>query len=581
MTTHIQFHRSNIAGATPDVSYMFVGEPAVNLYDKKLWVKGISGDLITFIDGTTGERVAGSNTEIQFKDANGFSASGKLVFDGHGLSADGATFGGVVTIDGATFGGDVVVRGGISADSTATFGGDVTVDSNFLYINGALAHNGDSNTKLVFGTDNTSIQSGGTKFLEGNANGVLHAPVGISGGGATFGGDVVVRGGISADAGATFGGPIIIHNAEDAVLTLYADSDDSGENDNPHINFKQDAGQNTFQIGMAGNAGSYFTDSRANTPYINSFWGMQVGTNTDLAIDIDRYGLVHLTGGLSADAGATFGGDVWHHGNIYLPEDGAIQIGNDVEKIVFNGAGSGSSSIDLSVSMVDFGNGSGCRLRSATDTNTEIRFVDDHHGSGQDSLQLIQGGFVGVQVNPIDVNVAGATFHGGGATFSNTVLISGDLTHAGDTDTKLSFGTNSLTLTAGGTACVAVTGTKTNFADTEVERPRLKDYSETVNAIGTITDDTTIDIEAGNVATVTVGGDCEFDFENFPGNGIAGTLTLIITNGGAHTTTWNSAVKWPGDNAPALSSSGVDIVSFMNIDAGTNIYGFVGGINFS
>ena len=49
MTTHIQFHRSNIAGATPDVSYMFVGEPAVNLYDKKLWVKGISGDLITFI----------------------------------------------------------------------------------------------------------------------------------------------------------------------------------------------------------------------------------------------------------------------------------------------------------------------------------------------------------------------------------------------------------------------------------------------------------------------------------------------------------------------------------------------------
>ena len=45
MPTHIQFHRSNIHGATPDVKYLLEGEPAVNLYDKKLWVKGVSGDL--------------------------------------------------------------------------------------------------------------------------------------------------------------------------------------------------------------------------------------------------------------------------------------------------------------------------------------------------------------------------------------------------------------------------------------------------------------------------------------------------------------------------------------------------------
>ena len=80
---------------------------------------------------------------------------------------------------------------------------------------------------------------------------------------------------------------------------------------------------------------------------------------------------------------------------------------------------------------------------------------------------------------------------------------------------------------------------------------------------------------------MTVGGNCEFDFDSWPASGSAGTVTLIITNGGAHTTTWHSSVKWPGDNAPALTASGVDILSFMTIDAGTTIYGFVGGINFS
>ena len=105
--------------------------------------------------------------------------------------------------------------------------------------------------------------------------------------------------------------------------------------------------------------------------------------------------------------------------------------------------------------------------------------------------------------------------------------------------------------------------------------------AEIVNAIGSVNSNTAVDFENGNVQTVTVAGNCEFSFSNPPATGAAGTVTLIVVNGGAHTTTWHSSVKWPGDNAPSLTSSGVDIVSFMTIDAGTTIYGFVGGINFS
>jgi hypothetical protein len=127
----------------------------------------------------------------------------------------------------------------------------------------------------------------------------------------------------------------------------------------------------------------------------------------------------------------------------------------------------------------------------------------------------------------------------------------------------------------------ATFGGAVNLVDNELSRPKLKDYAETVNAIGTITDDFQVNIEDGNVQTVTIGGDCEVEFDGWPATGIAGTVTLIITNGSAHTLTWIEDVEWPGGNAPALTSSGVDIVSFMTIDAGTTIYGFVGGINFS
>jgi len=39
MVTHIQFHRSDDAGVTPDVETMFTGEPAVNLADKKFGLR--------------------------------------------------------------------------------------------------------------------------------------------------------------------------------------------------------------------------------------------------------------------------------------------------------------------------------------------------------------------------------------------------------------------------------------------------------------------------------------------------------------------------------------------------------------
>ena len=163
----------------------------------------------------------------------------------------------------------------------------------------------------------------------------------------------------------------------------------------------------------------------------------------------------------------------------------------------------------------------------------------------------------------------------------NEVKFENLLGHYGDADTYLKFDADQFTIHCGGADQIVATTNKVAMGDIELERPKLKDYSETVNAIGSVNSNTAVNFEDGNVQTVTIGGNCEFSFSNPPSSGIAGTVTLIITNGGAHTTTWHSSVKWPGDVAPTLTTSGVDIVSFMTIDAGTTTYGFVGGINFS
>jgi hypothetical protein len=121
-----------------------------------------------------------------------------------------------------------------------------------------------------------------------------------------------------------------------------------------------------------------------------------------------------------------------------------------------------------------------------------------------------------------------------------------------------------------------------NFADQEAIRPKLKDYGETVNVIGSIGGGTQdIDLELGNVVTGTVDtGETTFTFSNPSASGTACSFTLILTNGGSQTVNWPASVDWPGGAAPSLTASGVDVISFYTTDGGTTWYG-VSALNFS
>jgi len=113
-----------------------------------------------------------------------------------------------------------------------------------------------------------------------------------------------------------------------------------------------------------------------------------------------------------------------------------------------------------------------------------------------------------------------------------------------------------------------------------ISNPVVKDYGETVNVIGATGGGTQdIDLEDGNVVTATVTASANtFTFSNPSTSGVSCSFTLILTNGGSQTVNWPGAVDWAGGAAPTLTTSGVDVLAFTTVDAGTTWYGFAAGL---
>lgn len=175
------------------------------------------------------------------------------------------------------------------------------------------------------------------------------------------------------------------------------------------------------------------------------------------------------------------------------------------------------------------------------------------------------------------------------AVGSNTYVLTADSTAAtglawaapttGDI-TAVVAGTNISGGATSGSATVNLSiDAEVAFADQVASRPEMKDYAETVNAIGATGGGTQdFDIALGNVQTATVDTSANtFTFSNPSATGKSCSFTLILTNGASQTVAWPASVDWAGGTAPTLTAAGVDILTFMTIDAGTIWYGFLAG----
>jgi len=135
------------------------------------------------------------------------------------------------------------------------------------------------------------------------------------------------------------------------------------------------------------------------------------------------------------------------------------------------------------------------------------------------------------------------------------------------------------TVEASKTVTAAASTATVNFADKILQRPEIKDYSETKVALSAAAS-VTIDLTTGNVFTLTPDQNTTFVFSNPSPTGKSCAFTLVWTQDGSdRTIAWPASVDWAGGSAPSVTSGSakIDIYAFFTMDAGTIWYGFQPG----
>lgn len=128
--------------------------------------------------------------------------------------------------------------------------------------------------------------------------------------------------------------------------------------------------------------------------------------------------------------------------------------------------------------------------------------------------------------------------------------------------------------TAGGTMSGEL-----NMADQFLTRPKIKDYSEVAVVTASVSGNTSINVENGNVIQHTLSDAVAYTVSNPSASGTACSFTLIIIQpAAAKAVTWFSNIKWPGGTLPDIATNnGIFIFTFVTLDAGTTWYGFLSG----
>ena len=226
-------------------------------------------------------------------------------------------------------------------------------------------------------------------------------------------------------------------------------------------------------------------------------------------------------------------------------------------------------------------------LDGCTATTTELNYLDiTTLGQSEQSKVLTAdaNGDVTIEDGAFDFDVAS---HDG----TNGLLLGGTLVTATATELNLIDGytgttaeLNTLDVTTQGTAEASKVVTSdgslvTNFADGVVQRPEIKDYSETKTALSAAAT-VDIDLTTGNVFTITPDQNTTFTFSNPSPTGKSCAFTLVWTQDSSdRTIAWPGTVDWAGGSAPDVTSGSakIDVYTFFTLDAGTIWYGFQAG----
>jgi len=205
--------------------------------------------------------------------------------------------------------------------------------------------------------------------------------------------------------------------------------------------------------------------------------------------------------------------------------------------------------------------------------------------TGNDLVLQNNGGTAKIEINDgqeITISIgssSGDDFNVG----SGKLLVEGDTSLVSITG-DFKVGGNNIE-DSGGVVALTFDGSgNTNLSDKILQRPTIKDYAETGNAIGNTVASQAIDITSGNIITATLNvATTTFTFSNPSASGSGCSFTLILTQdgSGSRAVTWPGSVQWASSTAPTLSTGAadVDIFAFITVDAGTTWFGFTAGLD--
>ena len=91
-------------------------------------------------------------------------------------------------------------------------------------------------------------------------------------------------------------------------------------------------------------------------------------------------------------------------------------------------------------------------------------------------------------------------------------------------------------------------------------------YTQAVEAVSALD----VDLSTGNYFTKTINANSTFTFSNPPAAGTVGSFTIELTHTSG-TVEWPSSVKFPGNNAPQLTTGKTHLFVFLTDDGGTAI----------
>ena len=133
---------------------------------------------------------------------------------------------------------------------------------------------------------------------------------------------------------------------------------------------------------------------------------------------------------------------------------------------------------------------------------------------------------------------------------------------------------------AGTTLSGAVVG-----ADQIMSAVTHKDYAETCAENAAVTGTVGIDLNNGNVHSITLTGAATLTFDNPVATGDSSSFTLIVKQDGtgSRLITWPGSVAWAAATAPTLTTTAnrFDVLAFTTVDGGTRWFGFVAGQDFA